>query len=199
MRHTSPCLDAFGPTGRAGRSGALRRRARARESPAQERTSLAVGPPFDSLYRHGFARVAVGIPAVRGADTVFNEGRTASLARRAAEARAVLTVFPELGLFSYTADDLFHQDALQVAVEASLAHLLDESARIPGVVVVGAPLRVGTGLFNCAIVMHRGEVLGVVPKSYLPSYREFYEKRYFAAARDALAHEVSVSSRRVPF
>ena len=154
---------------------------------------------FDSLYGHGFVRVAVGVPAVRVVDPAWNADHTLASARRAAQQHAVLTVFPELGLSSYTAEDLFHQDALQDAVDTAVDRIVSESAGIPGLLVVGAPLRLDGRLFNCAVVVHRGEVLGVVPKSYLPSYREFYEKRQFAAARDATADEVALLGHGVPF
>ncbi|RDI50724.1 NAD(+) synthase [Nocardia mexicana] len=155
--------------------------------------------PFDSLYRHGFARVAVAVPPVRVADPGYNAEQTLVLARRAAADGAVLTVFPELGLSSYTADDLFHQDALQYAVESALARVVAESADIGSVLVVGAPIRAQGRLFNCGIVVDRGRVLGAVPKSYLPNYREFYEKRQFAAARENLDDHVSIAGQRVPF
>ena len=93
--------------------------------------------PFDSLYRHGFARVAVAVPKVRVADPTFNVERTLDLARRAAAAGAALTVFPELGLSAYAADDLFHQDALQDAVDDALAAVGGAERRDR----VGAPRR----------------------------------------------------------
>ncbi|MGN2635552.1 NAD(+) synthase [Nocardia takedensis] len=155
--------------------------------------------PFDSLYRHGFARVAVAVPAVRVADPAHNAAATLTLAREAAADGAVLTVFPELGLSGYTADDLFHQDALDDAVTAALADLIDASRGIDTVLVVGAPVRAQGRLFNCAVAICRGEVLGVAPKSYLPGYREFYEKRQFAAARESLEDHVVIAGQRVPF
>ncbi|MCX5046608.1 NAD(+) synthase [Aldersonia sp. NBC_00410] len=155
--------------------------------------------PFDSLYRHGFARVAVAVPKVRVADPAHNVARTLELARRAAAEGAVLVVFPELGLSSYTADDLFHQDALQDGVDEALARVIEESREIGAVLLVGAPLRVEGKLFNCAVVVHDGRVLGAVPKSYLPTYREFYEKRQFAAAREVLVEHITIAGQRVPF
>ncbi|MBF6170381.1 NAD(+) synthase [Nocardia blacklockiae] len=155
--------------------------------------------PFDSLYRHGFARVAVAVPPVRVADPDYNAEQTLALARQAAEQHAVLTVFPELGLSCYTADDLFHQDALQYAVDAALERVVAESAGIDSVLVVGAPVRAQGRLFNCGIVIDRGRVLGAVPKSYLPNYREFYEKRQFAAARENLDDHLTLAGQRVPF
>lgn len=155
--------------------------------------------PFDSLYRHGFTRVAVAVPRVRVADPSYNAEQTLELAVRAAAAGVVLTVFPELGLSSYTADDLFHQDALNAAVEAALARVVAASAEIDTVLVVGAPVRAQGRLFNCAIAICRGVVLGVAPKSYLPNYREFYEKRQFAAARETLEDHITIAGQRAPF
>ncbi|WP_216914421.1 NAD(+) synthase [Nocardia noduli] len=155
--------------------------------------------PFDSLYRHGFARVAVAVPRIRVADPAFNLTHTLDLAREAAERGAVLTVFPELGLSSYTADDLFHQDALDAAVSEALDRVVAASAEIDTVLIVGAPVRSQGRLFNCAIAVCKGVVLGVAPKSYLPNYREFYEKRQFAAAREAWDDQIEVAGQRVPF
>ncbi|WP_107659694.1 NAD(+) synthase [Nocardia suismassiliense] len=155
--------------------------------------------PFESLYRHDFARVAVAVPRVRVTDPAYNVEQTLALARAAAADGVVLTVFPELGLSCYTADDLFHQDALDDAVQAALARVVAESADLDTVLVVGAPVRTQGRLFNCAVAMCRGVVLGAVPKSYLPNYREFYEKRQFAAARENLETHVTIAGQRVPF
>lgn len=155
--------------------------------------------PFDSIYRHGFLRVAVGVPKVRVADPEANVEAILGLARRAAGHAAGLIVFPELGLSSYTAEDLFHQQGLQDAVLRGLGHLVDDSGDLDCVLIVGAPVVVGGRLFNCAVVVHRGTIHGVVPKSYLPAYREFYEKRQFAAARDATVDEISLLGQQVPF
>lgn len=155
--------------------------------------------PFDSLYRHDFARVAVAVPLVRVADPADNVAQTLLLAEQAAADGAVLTVFPELGLSCYTADDLFHQDALDDAVQAALAEVVAASARLDTVLVVGAPVRAQGRLFNCAIAISAGVILGAVPKSYLPNYREFYEKRQFAAARENLDTHITIAGQRVPF
>jgi NAD+ synthase (glutamine-hydrolysing) len=155
--------------------------------------------PFESLYSHGFVRVAAGVPVVRVAEPVFNAGRTLALARQAADAGAAIVVFPELGLSAYTNEDLFHQEALLRAVLQALSVVLAESASLAPVIVVGAPLQSEHGLFNTAVVIHRGEVLGVVPKSYLPEYREYYEKRQFRAARDAIGDSTEVLGHTVPF
>ncbi|WP_306357720.1 MULTISPECIES: NAD(+) synthase [unclassified Nocardia] len=167
--------------------------------PGRKGPPVAQQLPFDSLYRHGFARVAVAVPRVRVADPAYNAEQTLGLARQAAERGAVLTVFPELGVSSYTADDLFHQDALDDAVGAALARIVAESADIATVLVVGAPVRTQGRLFNCGIVIQGGRVLGAAPKSYLPNYREFYEKRQYAAARESLDDHITIAGQRVPF
>jgi NAD+ synthase (glutamine-hydrolysing) len=140
--------------------------------------------PFGSLYRHGFMRVAAAVPRLRPAEPGFNAEQTLELARQASDVHAALVIFPELGLSAYTDEDLFHQRALSDAAAAALELIVGESARLRPVIVVGAPLWIEGGLFNTAVVVHRGRVLGVVPKSYLPEYREYYEKRQFRAARD---------------
>jgi len=155
--------------------------------------------PFNSLYAHGFIRVAVGVPAVRVADPAYNAARTLDLARRASDAHAAVALFPELGISAYSDDDLFQQDALLDATEAALARLVDASRDLTPVLLVGAPLRFEHKLFNCAVAIYRGRVLGVIPKTYLPNYREFYEKRQFTSGRDALAREVTLLGQRVPF
>jgi NAD+ synthase (glutamine-hydrolysing) len=155
--------------------------------------------PFHSIYRHGFVRAAVGVPALRVADPRFNAERTIALARQASSAGAALLLFPELGLSAYSNDDLFQQDALLDAVLVALGEVLAASVDLSPLMLVGAPLRLEGRLFNCAIALYRGQILGVTPKSYLPGYREFYEKRQFAAARDAISQEISLLGQRVPF
>lgn len=165
-----------------------------------EPTAPAGGrPPFVSPYRHGFLRAAIAVPAVRVVDPAENARRTIDLARRAASDGALLVAFPELGLSAYTADDLFHQEVLLEATEEALDLLVSSTTDLGCILVVGLPLRVEGRLFNCAAVVERGRIAGLVPKSYLPTYREFYEKRQFAAARDAGVDEVTACGQRVPF
>ncbi|MCC6456393.1 MAG: NAD(+) synthase [Caldilineaceae bacterium] len=155
--------------------------------------------PFFSLYSHGFVRVAVCVPHLRVADPNFNSARTVALAIQASEMQAAVTLFPELGISAYSNDDLFHQDALLEATLAGIGEVVAASRALTPVLLVGAPLRFEQRLFNCAVAIYRGRVLGIAPKSYLPNYREFYEKRQFSAARDALAREVEFLGERVPF
>lgn len=155
--------------------------------------------PFNSIYTHGFIRVAVCIPSLRVADPAYNVARTIALAERASAAKAAVALFPELGLSAYTCDDLFQQDALLEGVLDALNRLIDASRTLTPVMLVGAPLRIDSALYNCAIVIYHGRVLGVVPKSYVPNYREFYEKRHFSAARDALRQTITLAGSPVPF
>ena len=154
---------------------------------------------FHSIYSHGIIRAAVCLPSLRVADPVFNLERTLVLARQASKAGVAVALFPELGLSAYTNDDLFHQDALLDASKDAVARLVQASAGLAPVLVVGAPLRFEAKLFNCAVIIYRGRVLGLAPKTYLPNYREYYEKRQFASSRDAVSREVLFLGERVPF
>jgi len=154
---------------------------------------------FVNLYAHDFARIALASPECRVADPRFNGERHAELLREAAARGAAVVAFPELGLSGYTCDDLFHQRALLDGCEAALAALLKASEALPTVAVVGLPLRFEQRLFNCAVLLQRGRLLGVQPKSYLPNYGEFYEARQFSAADEALGDEIELLGQRVPF
>src|SRR5437588_2100688 len=156
-------------------------------------------PPFGSLYRHGFVRVGAAVPHVRVADPAFNAERTLELAARAAEAGVALAIFPELGISSYAIDDLLHQHALLDAVREALRSIVAQSAGLRPLIVVGAPLQAEGGIFNTAVIVHQGRLLGVVPKSYLPEYREYYEKRQFRAARDLVGDHLQLLDQSVPF
>src|ERR1700744_5875921 len=148
-----------------------------------------------SLYDHGFVRVAAAVPHVRIGDPSFNAERTVELAQLADSDRAAVVVFPELGLSGYSGEDLFHQSALLDAAGPALAQCVPASERLRPLIVVGLPVRAEGGLFNAAAVVHEGRILGVVPKSYLPEYHEYYEKRQFRAARELIADEVTVAGQ----
>jgi NAD+ synthase (glutamine-hydrolysing) len=161
---------------------------------------MQAGAPFFNLYSHDLVRVAVAVPDVRVADPAFNAEKTIDLMRQAADERAVVVLFPELGLSSYTSDDLFHQRALLDAVKEGLAQIVEASRDLQLVVAVGLPLQVDHLLFNCAAVVSRGNILGIVPKTYLPNYREFYEARQFNPADAALHDRIDLLGQRdVPF
>jgi NAD+ synthase (glutamine-hydrolysing) len=155
--------------------------------------------PFDSLYRHGFARLSVAVPVVRVSDVAHNVNATIALARDADRAGSLVVVFPELGLTGYSNDDLFQQEALLIAAEDALGSLARESAGLRPLIFVGLPVRHHARLYNVAVAVHRGRILGAVPKSYVPTYREFYERRQFtpgASVRDA---SITLCGASVPF
>jgi NAD+ synthase (glutamine-hydrolysing) len=154
---------------------------------------------FNSIYSHGFIRAAVCIPAVRVAEPRYNAEHTIDLARRASDLKATVAVFPELGLSAYSNEDLFHQDALLDAAVSAVYEVVEASRELCPIVVVGAPLRLEGKLFNCAVAIYRGRILGITPKTYLPNYREFYEKRQFTSGRDAVLREVQILEQQVPF
>jgi NAD+ synthase (glutamine-hydrolysing) len=154
---------------------------------------------FFNLYRHGFARVAVATPIVRLGDPRHNLEATLELLQRAAKDKAVLAVFPELGLTAYTLDDLFHQQAIIDAAERALAELLRRTAKLPVAALVGLPVAVNGLLYNCAALACRGRLVGVVPKTYLPNYREFYEARYFTAGDAAPCKDIRLAGQQAPF
>jgi len=154
---------------------------------------------FFNLYSHDFARVAVASPRCRVADPAFNAQQTIGLARQAAEQGAVLVAFPELGLSAYTCDDLFHQRALLDACLAALGDVVEASNSLPLALIVGLPIRVNHTLFNCAVVVANGRILGAVPKSYLPNYGEFYEMRQFSPADNTAVTQITLLGQDVPF
>jgi NAD+ synthase (glutamine-hydrolysing) len=159
---------------------------------------MAARDAFFNLYAQGFARVALATPAVRIGDPMANAAATLELMRAAAKRRAVLAVFPELGLSAYSCEDLFHQQALLKASEDALAWLLGRSARLPIAAFVGLPVVVDGLLYNCAALVCRGRLVGVVPKTYLPNYREFYELRQFTPGGGA-ARDIAFAGQAAPF
>ena len=140
---------------------------------------------FRNLHTHGFARVAACTVPVAMADPATNAARIAEQVQALHDDGVDVALFPELSLSGYAIDDLLLQDVLLDAVDAAVVNLAKATTKLRPVVVVGAPIRSGARLYNCAVVLHRGEVLGVVPKVNLPNYREFYEKRWFASGDDA--------------
>jgi NAD+ synthase (glutamine-hydrolysing) len=154
---------------------------------------------FHSIYSHGFARVAACTIASNVADPSANATAIMDAARACHEKSVAVAVFPELCLSGYAIEDLLLQDALLDAVVRGLTAVVEASTRFMSVLVVGAPLRQGTRIYNCAVVVHRGRVLGVVPKTYLPTYREFYEGRHFGSGKDVVGLEISIDAMRAPF
>jgi NAD+ synthase (glutamine-hydrolysing) len=153
---------------------------------------------FRSIYEHGFARIAACTAPVAIADPAANAEGVLRQARECADEGVAVAIFPELTLTGYSIEDLLHQDALLDAVEAGLGSVVEGSADLGTVLVVGAPLRRDGRIHNCAVVVHRGRVLGVAPKSYLPTYREFYEGRQIAPGEGELG-EMRLLGADVPF
>ncbi|CAH2598683.1 Glutamine-dependent NAD(+) synthetase [Rhodovastum atsumiense] len=152
---------------------------------------------FRSLYAHGFARVAACTIATSLAVPARNAEAVLAMARDCDRQGVALAIFPELTLSGYSIEDLLLQDAVLDAVEQAIATVLAQSADLTPVLVIGAPLRHAGRVYNTALVIHRGRLLGVVPKSYLPTYREFYERRQVAAG-DMLRGEILLAGQRAP-
>ncbi len=147
---------------------------------------------------YGFYRVACAVPQVKIGDVEFNTNEIAKLARKAEKQNASAVVFPELCITGYSCADLFHQSPLLDAVHLALRHLCKISEDMGVVIIVGAPLFHINRLYNCAVVIHEGEVIGVVPKSYLPNYKEFYEKRWFTPGHGT-SDEIELNGDLIPF
>jgi len=148
---------------------------------------------------YGFVRVGAAIPLLKVADCTYNVEQTVALMREAAAAQVQIVSFPEMGLTGYTCGDLFHQKTLIDAAEDALAYLLRETADLSLLALVGMPLCVENRLMNVAVALQQGRILAVIPKTWLPNYNEFYEKRWFTSAQDMLADEAIVCGQCVPF
>ncbi|MFS0735216.1 NAD(+) synthase [Microbacterium sp. 1P10UB] len=155
--------------------------------------------PFESVYRHGFARVAACTFPLTIADPAANARSVLETARELDADGVAVAVFPELCLSGYSIEDLVLQDVLLDAVAQAVEELVAASESLLPVLVVGAPLAHRNRVYNCAVVIHRGELLGVAPKSFLPTYREFYERRWFAAGDDQRGQDIRVGSLYAPF
>ena len=153
---------------------------------------------FYNAYAHGFARVAACTLPVAIADPAANAARVLEQARHCHDDGVAVAVFPELCLSGYAIEDLLLQDVLLDAVDAAVASVVEGSRELTTVLVVGAPLVVDGRVLNCALVVHHGEVLGVAPKSYLPTYREFYERRQLAPGDDRHT-TIRLGAHEVPF
>ncbi len=154
---------------------------------------------FYSIHRHGFARVAACTPRVELADPAANADETIALIREGHARHVDLMLFPELGVSAYSIDDLLLQDALLDAVEAAVTAIVEATRDLRPVCIVGAPVRRNGRLYNCGIAIARGLILGIVPKSFLPNYREFYENRWFASGVGVVGLDVRWAGQHVPF
>ncbi|HEY8571041.1 NAD(+) synthase [Phenylobacterium sp.] len=155
--------------------------------------------PFYAIHSHGFVRAAACTPKVLPGDPGYNADETLKLAKEGDLEGCDLMLFPELGISAYAIDDLLLQDALLARVEDEIARLAKASARLKPVLIVGAPLAHSGRLYNCAVAISRGKILGVVPKSFLPNYREYYEKRWFAPGHGVSGVTMRLAGEEVPF
>ena len=156
-------------------------------------------PPFAAIHRHGYVRTAAATPLASSGDVAFNVEQTIALAREADGRGIDLIVFPELNVSSYAVDDLHLQEAFLDRVEQGIAEICEATAGLRPVLCLGAPLRRNGRLYNCALVISRGRILGVVPKSFLPNYREYYEKRWFVSGIGLNGIDIAVAGQTVPF
>jgi NAD+ synthase (glutamine-hydrolysing) len=160
---------------------------------------MGTEPGFRSIYRHGLARVAACTTRCTLADPAANVAEILDAARECHDRGVALAVFPELGISGYAISDLLHQSTLLDAVEAAVGDIVAASADLMPLLLVGAPLRHAGALYNCALAIHRGRLLGVVPKLHLPNYREFYEPRHFVGGDWTMAGEIAVGELTAPF
>ena len=158
-----------------------------------------MNPAFASLHHHRMLRVAAATPVATVGDPARNAAEAIALARRAHDEGVDLLVFPELSLTSYAIDDLHLQSALQAATRDAVEAVRAASASLRPVLLVGAALERGGRLYNCAVAIAGGRVLGVVPKTFLPNYREYYEKRWFASGAGLTGLTMRVGDADVPF
>ncbi|WP_019227089.1 NAD(+) synthase [Sedimentibacter sp. B4] len=147
-----------------------------------------------------YIRVAAAVPAVKVADPDYNAKEIAEMARRAAVTdKAKVILFPELSVTGYTCADLFNQKTLISGAEEALVILLEQTKDLDAVIAVGMPVKADNQLFNCAVVFKNGKILGAVPKTYIPNYNEFYEKRWFASSISRISNRVMLCGQSVPF
>src|SRR3981189_1408922 len=153
---------------------------------------------FFSPYRHEFVRVGACVPQVAVAEPAKNGDQVLELLAKGDKAGLALMVFPELCLSAYAIDDLLFQDAVLDAVAGQSGRLPTATKKLSPVFVVGAPLRWRGRLYNCGVAIHRGRLLGIVPKVFLPNYREFYERRHFTPGESGRAATMTPAGRGGP-
>src|ERR1700733_6775796 len=158
-----------------------------------------MGAEFRSIYRHGLVRVAACTTRCTLADPPANAAAILDVARACHQRGAALAVFPELGVSGYAISDLLHQSTLLDAVETAIGDIVAASGELLPVLLVGAPLRHAGALYNCALAIHRGRLLGVVPKVHLPNYREFYEPRHFVVGDGMVGSAITIGEHSAPF
>ncbi|AKL96315.1 glutamine-dependent NAD(+) synthetase NadE [Clostridium aceticum] len=149
---------------------------------------------------YGLIRVGVAVPKLKVGNPSFNVKEIETIAKTASLKHQIkVLVFPELSISAYTCSDLFHQRLLLEACEDTLKILLDHTKTLDMVIAVGMPIRADSQLFNCGVVLHKGKILGVVPKTFVPNYNEFYEKRWFASSKDRISNSIDLCGQRTAF
>jgi len=148
---------------------------------------------------HGFYKIAAGVPSLKVADVDYNSNQIKQIWSQADLEGLALVGFPELCLSSYSCQDLFHQDILLTKCLDALLELRDLSKDLNSVAVVGLPIRFQDRVYNCAAVVSQGQIQGVVPKTFIPNYREFYEKRWFTSGAEVLSKSLRIEGQDVPF
>ncbi len=147
----------------------------------------------------GFLRIGMALPVLRVADIDFNVEAIINTMRKARNQDVQILTFPEMAITGYTIGDLVQHQALLLKAQKGLEEVLNESATSPMVVIVGMPLVVEQKIFNCAVVLNSGHILGVIPKTLLPTYREFYEDRWFSSSTDARSPTIELGDQEIPF
>ena len=146
-----------------------------------------------------YMRVAVAVPSLRVADPNYNVKEIIKISLKASEQKVRVLVFPELCMTGYTCQDLFNQKTLIYECQEALSFLMEETKYLNMLIAVGMPVRADAQLFNCAVILKEGKILGVIPKTYLPNYKEFYEVRWFAPAAQRLSEMITLCEQEVIF
>lgn len=151
------------------------------------------------LKEQGFVRVGAVVPKLKVADTEFNCNEIIKQIEVASNNKIQIAVFPELCVTGYTCQDLFEQDTLLEEAEKTLNKILDYTNNLDIICIIGMPIKAENQLFNTAVVIQKGKILGIVPKTFIPNYGEFYEKRWFASSKNANKKEIEILDQKVPF
>ena len=151
------------------------------------------------LKEQGFVRVGAVVPKLKVADTEFNCNEIIKQIEVASNDKIQIVVFPELCVTGYTCQDLFEQDTLLEEAEKALNKILDYTNNLDIICIIGMPIKAENQLFNTAVVIQKGKILGIVPKTFIPNYGEFYEKRWFASSKNANKKEIEILGQKVPF
>lgn len=150
------------------------------------------------MINYGFVRVAAATPSVKVADCDYNARQIIDMATRADKQGVSAAVFPEMGITSYTANDLFNQRTLIDGALAALKQICEETKNLNIIIVAGSPIEIANRLYNTGVVIYRGEIKGIVPKTFLPNYNEFYDKRWFASSAELSRKSVEIFGKEIP-